>query len=160
MKRNKLIKASLAKMLKRQKGLCSLATCGQPVGKGRSSWCSDACVQQYKVLAFGTLCREAVYERDGGHCQICLAPVQLYTPKTHIRWRLHGQPIAHASQVDLPVAEIDHILPIVEGGEHRLENLRTLCRTCHLSQTAALRTRMAGKKVLGPVSELIDINDV
>lgn len=37
--------------------------------------------------------------------------------------------------------EADHILPVVEGGDSNLENMRTLCIPCHRNVTAALRER-------------------
>lgn len=35
--------------------------------------------------------------------------------------------------------EADHIVPVVEGGDSNLENIRTLCIPCHRAATAALR---------------------
>ena len=35
------------------------------------------------------------------------------------------------------VPEYDHILALVNGGEHRESNLRPLCRGCHAPKTAA-----------------------
>lgn len=37
--------------------------------------------------------------------------------------------------------EADHILPVVEGGDSNLENLRTLCHPCHCGVTTELRLR-------------------
>lgn len=43
--------------------------------------------------------------------------------------------------------EMDHILPVVEGGGAcGLDNLRTLCRDCHKRVTAELRVRLKGRK--------------
>lgn len=39
--------------------------------------------------------------------------------------------------------EADHILPVVEGGDSSLDNIRTLCIPCHRAATAALRARRA-----------------
>jgi 5-methylcytosine-specific restriction endonuclease McrA len=42
---------------------------------------------------------------------------------------------------------MDHIVPVIEGGGGcGLDNLRTLCRKCHVEETAALRKRMAAKR--------------
>lgn len=35
--------------------------------------------------------------------------------------------------------EVDHIIPVALGGTGDLENLRTLCRACHLAETIRLR---------------------
>ncbi len=52
--------------------------------------------------------RKAVWERDVGICQHCLAPVALN--KYHC----------------------DHVLPVSERGNYNLDNLRVLCRRCHV----------------------------
>lgn len=39
--------------------------------------------------------------------------------------------------------EADHITPLVEGGQHTADNLRTLCIWCHRDETAKLATRRA-----------------
>ncbi len=39
--------------------------------------------------------------------------------------------------------EMDHKVPLVEGGLNEMENLRTLCVPCHKKETAALRQRLA-----------------
>lgn len=52
--------------------------------------------------------RQAVLERDGHRCVWCGSPDDL---------------------------ECDHIRPVARGGLPELNNLRTLCRTCHRSRT-------------------------
>lgn len=37
--------------------------------------------------------------------------------------------------------EADHIVPVVEGGDSNLENIRTLCIPCHRGVTTELRLR-------------------
>lgn len=54
--------------------------------------------------------RRAILERDNFLCQIC---------------GLGGK----SSDI---ILEIDHILPKSQGGGHEPENLRTLCRNCHI----------------------------
>lgn len=39
--------------------------------------------------------------------------------------------------------EADHIVPIAEGGALARENLRTLCRPCHVIVTREFRARIA-----------------
>ncbi len=39
--------------------------------------------------------------------------------------------------------DADHAVPLIEGGEHTRENLRTLCIWCHRDETAKLAGRRA-----------------
>jgi len=43
----------------------------------------------------------------------------------------------------LRLGEIDHIVPVCEGGSNMPENLRLLCAPCHKSETASLAKRRA-----------------
>lgn len=52
------------------------------------------------------------------------------------RWKQIRDPAA----VD---AELDHIVPLAEGGDHDWHNLRLLCSPCHAKETAALAERLA-----------------
>ena len=56
--------------------------------------------------------REEVLDRDQGLCQECLRQGRI-----------------------IPGTDIDHIIPKSKGGTNRLENLQTLCRTCHREKT-------------------------
>ena len=42
--------------------------------------------------------------------------------------------------------EADHILPVVEGGDSNLDNMRTLCIPCHRAVTRELRVRRSARK--------------
>jgi hypothetical protein len=53
--------------------------------------------------------------------------------------RLWGVVLTHGAHF----AEVDHIVPISEGGGDELANLRTLCRRCHARVTAELKGRLA-----------------
>ena len=35
----------------------------------------------------------------------------------------------------VPATEVDHIVPVREGGENSLENLQALCASCHSRKT-------------------------
>lgn len=45
--------------------------CGQPVPKGRRSWCSDGCVTEFQVEAWPDKTRGAVAKRDHEVCRLC-----------------------------------------------------------------------------------------
>lgn len=59
---------------------------------------------------FTNLLKKQALERDGNKCIKC---------PNRLKLRL----------------EIDHIKPLIKGGENTLENLQTLCRTCHKEKT-------------------------
>lgn len=56
--------------------------------------------------------RAAAFDRSGGQCEQCTAPIR------------YG-------------AQYDHIVPDALGGEPTLENCRVLCKTCHGIKTAS-----------------------
>lgn len=39
--------------------------------------------------------------------------------------------------------DVDHIIPFIRGGPCSLENLRTLCRPCHVNVTRAMQQKKA-----------------
>jgi hypothetical protein len=45
--------------------------CGEEVPKGRRSWCSDACVQEFTIRRSSSTLRFHVERRDGGVCAEC-----------------------------------------------------------------------------------------
>lgn len=45
--------------------------CGVEVPKGRQTWCSDACVQEYMIRRDAGSLRRAVWARDRGVCAVC-----------------------------------------------------------------------------------------
>lgn len=51
--------------------------------------------------------------------------------------------------------ELDHTVPLIEGGAHDWHNLRLLCMDCHKAETAALaRRRAARRKAVAPQTAL------
>jgi len=63
-----------------------------------------------------------VFERDNWRCQIC----HIETPE-----RLRGSIAGNAP-------EADHIVPLAAGGDHDMDNLQCLCRSCNGEKGAAL----------------------
>jgi len=45
--------------------------CGKPPPPGRSTWCSDTCVNEYTLRAWPQTLRKAVKARDKGVCAVC-----------------------------------------------------------------------------------------
>ena len=142
----------LRKMLDRRRKTCTW--CGQPVGKGRSTWCGDQCVADYKARCRPETQTSVVEARDRGICQICgrdtreahraasvamraeLARLGLPAIPAEVRkriWAAYGYGMGHWSAVD-------HIVPVFRGGGLcTLDNLRLVCGACHATVTAEQR---------------------
>ena len=112
--------------------------CNQPVTeKRRQTFCSEACVHEWKMRSNAQYVRRKVEARDRGVCGLC--GIQCASRR---RW--HRRP---EDSPPPPAWEADHIVPLVEGGSYGLENLRTLCVPCHKLETAALARRRAQGKI-------------
>ena len=120
--------------------------CNLEVPKGRVTFCSDWCVEEWRLRSDPGYLREKVFERDRGICAACGIDCtdawrslrRLRGPSRLRVWREWGvRPGSRKSLWDA-----DHIVPVVEGGgECDLENIRTLCLKCHRSATSDLRKR-------------------
>jgi 5-methylcytosine-specific restriction enzyme A len=143
-------RASLAKG-ENSRNLCRW--CNLEVPKGRITFCSEWCVQEWRLRTDPGYLREKVLARDKGICAVC--QVDCEAAWTHLR-RLRGAArlktlrdwgVKPGSRKSL--WDADHIVPVVEGGgECDLENIRTLCLKCHREATAELRKRRAAGTVL------------
>lgn len=120
--------------------------CSLEVPKGRRTFCSEWCVNEWRLRTDPGYLREQVFARDGGVCALCgIDTVAEFNRIRRLRgerrrlalkeWGLRGM-----SRTSL--WDADHIVPVVEGGgECDLSNLRTLCLKCHREVTDALRKR-------------------
>ncbi|HYP14226.1 MAG TPA: HNH endonuclease signature motif containing protein [Bryobacteraceae bacterium] len=120
--------------------------CSLEVPAGRRTFCSDWCVEEWKLRSNPGYLREKTFDRDRGVCAACridtvAAWVELKRSrgpkriKLLARWGLKA--VNRRSLWDA-----DHIVPVVEGGgECDLNNIRTLCLLCHRQATALLRVR-------------------
>lgn len=140
--------------------------CGGPIGYRRQTWCSAEC---YKTRCPQMVIR-AVKQRDKGICQLCgidtkaataawreekptppsYADVWNVWPYDFIGYKCTPEYREYLRQVKCwknksPKAEYDHIIPFSEGGPTTLENMRTLCRACHVKVTAEWRKRKRGR---------------
>ncbi|MBV9762364.1 MAG: HNH endonuclease [Acidobacteriaceae bacterium] len=130
---------------KGENGRCLCRWCGLEAPAGRQTFCSDWCVEEWKLRSSPAHLRERVFERDRGVCAICRidclaefrrirklrGPARL---KATADWGLRGRKT---------LWDADHILPVAEGGgQCDLSNMRTLCLKCHRLHTARLRERL------------------
>jgi 5-methylcytosine-specific restriction protein A len=139
-------RADLAGLPKGAAGRALCRWCNLEVPKGRRTFCSEWCVDQWRLRTDASYLRERVFERDRGICAACGCDTcaewarirRLRGPKREAAlaaWGIRGR-----NRVSL--WDADHVLPVVEGGgECDLDNLRTLCLKCHREATAALRRR-------------------
>lgn len=144
------------------KRLCRV--CGGAIPKGRRTSCSKACGDELSRAAYWDVMRRAVWKRDGGVCQRCgwdMATLQRalwrFIRPTWMESRETVKPrVLHVIEFLRQITghnrslwyngikwECDHRVPLHEGGAHAMENLRVLCRPCHVAETAALRKRMS-----------------
>ena len=119
--------------------------CRGPVPPPRRTFCSDACVHEWKIRSSPWYVRREVKKRDKGICRICGMNVL----KAHRAWRAAKPPAVDRAarkrwRAARPRWEADHIVPVADGGgECGLENYRLLCRACHIQVTRAWRSQRA-----------------
>ena len=120
--------------------------CRAETPRGRRTFCSDACVHEWRLRTNPGYLREYVLRRDKGVCAICAVDtVSLRRDMRKLdfaarRKFLKEWGLAEGSRKSL--WDADHIVPVVEGGgQCDLANMRTLCLKCHRQATAALRAR-------------------
>lgn len=116
--------------------------CSTEVPKGRKTFCSSACVDEWKIRTQPAFAKLKVFERDNGICIECAADT--LKPETRDKMAAN-QYVSLAAR--LGRWEMDHVVPVVEGGGAcGLDNLRTLCKPCHRKATAALAKRRAEQR--------------
>ncbi len=95
--------------------------CARPCTGRRRSWCSETCRNKFYLLWSWPRLSLYIWKRDGGKCRRC--------------------------ERETPGGEIDHIVPIRDGGTDDPANLRLLCHDCHVAvgyeQRAARKTAAA-----------------
>jgi 5-methylcytosine-specific restriction protein A len=130
--------------VKRQKGPCRW--CGGTVPARRFTFCSDACVHDWRLRTDSGYLREQVFDRDRGVCGRCgLDTEALRKDKRKLDYAARKQ-FEKDWGFRRHLWDADHVVPVVEGGgECDLSNMRTLCLKCHKEVTAELRARLAAR---------------
>jgi len=126
--------------VKRVRGACRW--CNIAVPKGRFTFCSPACVHEWKLRTDTGYLREQVFARDRGVCGRCgLDTEAMRRDKRKLDYRARRQ-FEKDWGLRRHLWDADHIVPVAEGGgECDLSNMRTLCLQCHREVTAAQRQR-------------------
>jgi 5-methylcytosine-specific restriction endonuclease McrA len=119
--------------------------CNLEVPAGRQTFCSQWCVEEWKLRSNPGHLRQKVLERDRGicaNCQLdCISELQRIKKlrgasrvKATAAWGLRGRK---------SLWDADHVIPVAEGGgECDLSNMRTLCLKCHRARTLELLERL------------------
>lgn len=121
--------------------------CRTEVSGRRRTFCSDACVHEWRLRTDTGYLRECVFKRDAGVCAQCrVDTVQLRKDLRRFDYaarRKFFREWGLKKESRNSLWDADHIVPVAEGGgQCDLTNMRTLCLKCHLSATAALRERL------------------
>jgi len=157
----------------------------------RSTFCSPECVHEFRIRTDSSYIRHYIATRDKHICQICgldckgflrklwryvneKKAEQMKSPiyRNAENWRHLQKALEYEFFTEHNMEwvnthnrstfyDIDHILPVVEGGEKcGEENLRLLCLGCHRKETAELRKRMAGKPQDSSIVEITGENPI
>jgi hypothetical protein len=122
-------------------------TCAAEVPPRRRSFCSEACVHQWRLRTDPNYVRELVQRRDHGrcaHCRTCTESLRRDFARVPMRKRrewlqTHGIPWLRRFG---RWWDADHIQPVAEGGGTcDLTNYQTLCLPCHRRKTTAQAER-------------------
>jgi 5-methylcytosine-specific restriction endonuclease McrA len=100
----------------------------------RRRW-HPACVDEYNA-SDPREARRIVRRRDRGICRECRADTNAI--RRGVRGRGRAAKLrAQGFKPRRSLWELDHIVPLIDGGGHELDNLQTLCVPCHERKTAA-----------------------
>ena len=154
--------------------ICRL--CGVGLSGRRTSYCSDACSDEWQISSDPGFARSKVRYRDCGICAICgldTARLARFWGVTAIKHYLYRSPNRELYQSVMAAWrrmrkaslgaeyrrtgywDMDHIKPVILGGGGcGLDNLRTLCIPCHKKETAKLAARRALDRTILPGSQM------
>jgi len=120
--------------------------CGLEVPRGRRTFCSPYCVDEWRLRTDPAYLREKVFERDRGICAACGVDAEELRKKFRkLDYRARRDFLKQWKLKEgwrRSLWDADHTIPVAEGGgECDLTNMRTLCLKCHRQATAELRLR-------------------
>jgi 5-methylcytosine-specific restriction protein A len=136
------------------RALCRWCTLEVPVG--RRTFCSDWCVDEWRLRTDTSYLRERTFQRDKGVCSLCGTDTVAAFQDLKRKRGLARQRLLLAwgmkTLTRSTLWDADHIVPVAEGGgQCDLSNIRTLCLRCHRQCTSELRERIKAGKVLAAI---------
>lgn len=140
-------------LLKTEDGLTCCRWCNNGVKPPRRTICSPECEHELKLRISGRYLRDCVYKRDKGVCSICEVDTK-QTAKNALSLQgddrdefLKKHNISLKRKIFIKkfggsLWDADHMLEVKNGGGCcGLDNMRTLCISCHKIVTAQTGTR-------------------
>lgn len=121
--------ASQTPLVRNEQGEVLCRFCFQPVRPPRKTFCSNRCVEKWRMQSDGSFVRSQLYGRDRGicaYCQIdCVKQRRKLITKPKECFTIRSQWQAH-----------HHVVSVREGGgQCGLEGYITLCLKCHAVET-------------------------
>ena len=99
----------------------------------RRRW-HPACVDRY-TESDPREARRRVRKRDRGRCAQCR--VDTHKIRREVKGRGRAKKLRTLGyKIRGSLWELDHVVPLIDGGSHELANLQTLCTPCHKKKTA------------------------
>ena len=141
------------------RGICRY--CGAEVAKGRRTFCSETCVDLWRIGSDPGYARAAVYKRDRGVCSRCHRDMEaaqhelrLLLDTAGLGQFINGRDLPRGVPWDPTVKDWDktwweahHTLPVSAGGGGcGLEGYETLCYRCHQAETREMRRERARRR--------------
>jgi 5-methylcytosine-specific restriction endonuclease McrA len=108
---------------------------GEKIGEPnrRRRW-HPACVDVYNQ-SDPREARRLVRKRDRGRCAECR--VDTHKIRREVAGRGRAKKLRSLGyKIRGSLWELDHVVPLIDGGSHELSNLQTLCTPCHKKKTA------------------------
>lgn len=119
--------------------------CKKSIKPPKRTFCSSDCVHEYRLRSDGSYLRSCVFDRDQGICSICnidtKETAQLLLDSrsdTDAKIQLLKRYNINETRKITPnkngggLWDADHIIPVKDGGgECGMDNIRTLCISCH-----------------------------
>ena len=137
----KLIDSSL--LPKTPEGLPCCRWCNKGVSPPRRTLCSKECEHELKLRISGRYLRDCVYNRDKGICKICNIDTKQIARDANNMTGVDKNNFLTQYNISLKrkiwikkhgggLWDADHIVPVKDGGGLcGLDNMRTLCISCH-----------------------------